>query len=87
MQGLPFTIYHQDTGTTRGLLVGPGIPKLFDANGLPVFQVVTRNIQGQEYKHLQPVEPGHYAFGGSIGHSSDSRWPSDYPLKIHDNTL
>jgi|LSQX01.3.fsa_nt_gb hypothetical protein len=54
-------------------------------------KVVTRNIFGQEYKHLEPYktpEPGKVGWmdGGSFGYGYDSRFRriSKYPLPIHD---
>jgi hypothetical protein len=95
MKGLIIEVFHPKgyEGYTNNLLgaakeallVGEGIPQLFEANGLPVLRIVERNINGiGPYKHLQPVEPGQWAYGGCIGYTNDSRFPSTYPLKIHD---
>lgn len=44
-------------------------------------------------KHVRPVFDGEkevegmWAFGGNIVYSSDSRFPNDYPLKVHDRNM
>lgn len=56
----------------------------------PAVTVVTRFIFGREYKHLVPCDengkplPGWWMFGGNYAKTSDSRFPNDYPLPIHD---
>lgn len=61
-----------------------------DENNLPnnVVRVVTRNIFGVEYKHIEPYDNGGYMFGGCYCASSDSRFDkiSKYPLPLHDRT-
>lgn len=50
-------------------------------------KLVTRFLFGREYKHIEPLaSPQHLGWmaGGNIAHTSDSRFPSDYPLTIHD---
>ena len=50
-------------------------------------KIVTRQIRGREYKHMEPYAPAKgvgWMAGGAIGYSSDSRFMSDYPLQIHD---
>lgn len=55
--------------------------------GLPVCKVVTRTIAGNLYNHVEPIEPGMWANGGAIVHTSDSRFPNDYPMTLHDRDL
>lgn len=62
-----------------------------DENDIPenVVKVVTRNIQGKEYKHIEPYKKASkvgYMAGGSYASTSDSRFSkiSQYPLSIHD---
>ena len=64
---------------------------LIDENNLPenLVKLVTRNLFGQEYKHIEPYAPVKkgcvgYMYGGNIAVTSDSRFPSSYPLKVHD---
>ena len=54
-------------------------------------RIVTRNLFGTEYKHIEPVkrtDAGNvgYMSGGNLAYTSDSRFRrmSDYPLSIHD---
>jgi hypothetical protein len=54
-----------------------------------VVKLVIRNIQGKEYKHIEPYKKATkvgYMFGGSYASTSDSRFSkiSQYPLAIHD---
>lgn len=73
------------------LLVGEGIPELFEAReGEVVLRLVKRNIGGKEYLHVEPTEEitrGRWVmFGGNFIFSSDSRFRnvSQYPLAVHD---
>jgi hypothetical protein len=69
-------------------LCGEGLPELFEAKeDRPAFRVVKRNISGQEYTHVEPWEKPEgrgWMYGGNICCTSDSRFPNQYPLKIHD---
>jgi hypothetical protein len=54
-------------------------------------KIVTRNLWGKEYKHIEPYAkaPGvGWMYGGNIASCSDSRFSdlSQYPLCIHDRT-
>jgi hypothetical protein len=62
-----------------------------DENNIPenAVKLVVRNFGTKEYKNLEPVRlhdknKTTYMYGGNIAYTSDSRFPSDYPLKIHD---
>ena len=62
-----------------------------DEDNIPenVVKVVIRNIQGKEYKHIEPYKKATgigYMSGGSYASTSDSRFSriSQYPLAIHD---
>lgn len=62
-----------------------------DENNPPenLVKLVVRYFGGQEYKHLEPVNrPDNgcvgWMYGGNIASTSDSRFPSQYPLKVHD---
>lgn len=70
---------------TQVLLVGEDIPEIFsEREGLPVVKLVKRVIFGNPYMHVQPVDGVGYSFGGNFCYTSDSRFPNDYPLAIHD---
>jgi hypothetical protein len=50
-------------------------------------KIVERNLFGRIHKHIEPVarpEGAGWMYGGNIACTSDSRFNSDYPLKIHD---
>lgn len=62
-----------------------------DENNPPenLVKIVTRNILGSEYKHIEPYKKATmigYMDGGSYASTSDSRFSriSKYPLAIHD---
>lgn len=60
-----------------------------DEENLPenLVVLVTRHLFGEEYKHLEPyAKPAGlgWMYGGNIACTSDSRFPSQYPLKVHD---
>ena len=50
--------------------------------------LVKRELFGKEYIHAEPVhkKPGMVGpmFGGNFIYSSDSRFPSKYPIPVHD---
>lgn len=55
----------------------------------PALRLVRRTIANKPYIHaepLAPVPPGHvgYMFGGNFIFTSDSRFPSSYPIPVHD---
>lgn len=62
-----------------------------DPENIPdnVVVLVERFICGRVYKHLEPLkspDAGNLGWmaGGNIAYTSDSRFPSDYPLCVHD---
>ena len=74
------------------ILVGEGIegPVTVDLDNPPenVVKIVKRKLFGgkEEYMHIEPYnnEGKWFMYGGNIACTSDSRFPSRYPLKIHD---
>lgn len=76
------------------ILIGDEIegPVSVDLDNPPenVVKIVRRTICGREYMHLEPLDgcgnggSRWYMSGGNIADTSDSRFPSEYPLKIHD---
>ena len=71
----------------RVLLIGEDVPEINDSTGYNVVKLVKRELNGEEYLHVEPIEPGSYAFGGSFIHSSDSRFPTKYPIPVHDRDM
>ena len=64
---------------------------VIDENNLPenLVKLVTRNLFGKEYKHIEPVAKpsgAGWMAGGSLVYSCDSRFRemSEYPLSLHD---
>lgn len=77
------------------ILVGEGIegPVTVDLDNPPenLVKIVKRKLfQGtyneMEHMHIEPYnnEGKWFMYGGNIACASDSRFPSHYPLKIHD---
>lgn len=77
------------------ILVGDGIegPVSVDLDNPPenVVKIVRRRLFGrEEYLHLEPLDGSGnggsrwYMSGGNIANTCDSRFPSRYPLEIHD---
>lgn len=70
------------------ILVGEGIPEIFEGDETNTVKLVRRNLYSGEYLHVEPIEQpagmNGPQFGGSFVYSSDSRFPSDYPIGIHD---
>lgn len=74
------------------ILVGEGIegPVTVDLDNPPenVVKIVRRKLFGdkEEYMHLEPLnnEGKWFMSGGCFASTSDSRFPSRYPLSIHD---
>jgi hypothetical protein len=77
------------------LLVGPGVPEIFEPNGRPVVRLKMSN-GGAGYCHLVPdLCAGKWTqFGGNFAYTSDSRFSEIVekfvghehggPIKIHD---
>lgn len=101
MKGLSVYVYRENAlgDSTNGgisskhdrlILVGSGIPEIFEADeDTPAVKLVKRFIGGREYIHAEPVEwkgEGEIKgiFGGNFIYTSDSRFPSDYPIPLHD---
>ena len=100
MKALPISVYRTDrTGDcTNGgitsrydrllLICDEGFIDI-DENDPPenTVRLVERFICGRIYKHIEPIAPPTHLgwmHGGNIAYASDSRFPSDYPLCVHD---
>ena len=64
----------------------PDGPDLVDEDDPRLVKVVTRHLFGEDYRHIEPYrnEGKWFMSGGNIGYTCDSRFPSRYPLIIHD---
>ncbi|HRW21306.1 MAG TPA: hypothetical protein P5509_04980 [Bacteroidales bacterium] len=100
MTGLYVTVYKDADGSdcsangitscySRLILVGEGVDGPFEVKkGEPYLKFVKRNMGRGEYLHAEPVNFGSGEigpmFGGNFIYTSDSRFPSDYPIPVHD---
>ena len=55
--------------------------------GIPVCKLVTRQIGGEQYLHVEPIGDGQWSAGGTYVASCDSRFPNRYPLSLHDRDM
>lgn len=97
LKGLIVNVYKLDYDCTnegitskvnRITLCGDELPELSEATeSAPAFKIVKRHMFGGEYIHVEPwdaPEGRGWMFGGNVCYTSDSRFPNQYPLKIHD---
>ena len=70
------------------ILVGPGIPEVFDSDEkTPAVVVRERVVFGKRYYRAVEAAKADDAaemFGGCWVYTSDSRFPFDYPIPLHD---
>lgn len=72
------------------ILVGDGVAEVFEESDRnPAIRLIKRKVMGREFWIAAPIEAGFssgfpYMFGGNFLYSSDSRFPSDAPIKIFD---
>jgi hypothetical protein len=98
-KGLLVFVYKNGVGdcTAKGIshdkqqliLVGPGIPEIFEGDETNTVELLKRNVFGVEHLHVKPLHfekgPKHMLMcGGNFVYSSDSRFPSKQPISIHD---
>ena len=70
------------------LLVGEGVPEIFDEDeAYPTVTLIKHQLHGEDRPYLS-VKPYsievHSMMGGNFIWSSDSRFPSRQPIAIHD---
>ena len=98
-KGLLVSVYRSHHGdcTSGGIsskaetliLIGPGIPGIFEGDETNTVELKWKFVGGNEYKYVVPVvgcpsdKVGPMA-GGNFVYTSDSRFPGKYPLSIHD---
>jgi len=71
----------------RVLLVGDGVPEIFEAgDDDEVLVLQKKEISGKTYLFAKPLdsEDSWTMFGGNFIYSSDSRFPNKYPIPVHD---
>jgi hypothetical protein len=74
---------------TQLLLIGEGIPEIFEGDETNTVVLVKRNLCGKEYLHVEPINYDEnnkpwFMAGGNFVYTSDSRFPNKYPISIHD---
>ena len=95
--GLSVSVYRWTLGdcTAGGIsskydsLILEGVPRCpFKGTEENTVRLVKRNLFGGEYIHAEPIkQPEGMAgpmFGGNFIYTSDSRFPSKYPIPVHD---
>ncbi len=74
------------TSYDKAVLTGPGIPEIFEpSDDAPEIQLYLANL-GDGYK-VVPAKHGNGCgpmFGGCFVYTSDSRFPSNQPIALHD---
>ena len=99
-KGLPVNVFRTNYDCTangissnqnRLILIGENIVELFEANkdNSNVVKLIKRKIGEKEYLHCEPISKRPEScngpmFGGNFIYTSDSRFPNDYPIAIHD---
>jgi len=74
----------------RFILLGSDVSGVFEPDRkTPALRLVRRTISGKPYLHAEPLAPVPqgmvgYMFGGNFIFTSDSRFPSSYPIPVHD---
>ena len=97
LMGIPVNVY-RPAGERRGsgitasidrfVLVGEGLPEIFEASeNMPALVLIRRDIDG-EYLHAEPDFPPDrdkvgWMFGGNFVYTTDSR-ATRYPVPVHD---
>lgn len=97
VKGLIATIfrseYNSPTNVMYGkkdvLIVDKEVPEIFgETKDRKAVKLVRREIGDKEYIHAVPMDlkdkRGNVMFGGTFIYSSDSRFPSKYPIPLHD---
>jgi hypothetical protein len=97
MKGMLVSVLRSATDCSNGgvtsthsefLLVGPGIPEIFEARNLPVLRC---EPWYGHYRAVAESKPGWIVenlagpmFGGNFIWTSDSRFPGKHPIPVHD---
>jgi hypothetical protein len=94
-KGLLVTVYRGSSDCTNNgisknydqlILIGEGVPEIFEPNETtPAIYLEKRYFGRETILSAKPNKPGkHQMFGGNFIYTSDSRFPSDAPIKVHD---
>jgi len=74
------------SGKDRALLVGEGIPEIFEADDMPILKIVP-GYGSREYMAIPydcDISKTYAMFGGHFIYSCDGRFPYDHPIHVHD---
>lgn len=75
----------------KAILVGPGVPEIFSVTeDTPALYLQQRTFRGKTTLYVTPTNEsgiGKYGFSGNFIYTSDARFPSDAPIKIHDTDV
>ena len=79
---------------SKFILVGDGVAEIFEpSDDTPAIRLIKRKVMGREFWIAAPMDAefengraagSPYMFGGNFLYCSDSRFPSDAPIKIFD---
>ena len=95
-KGLLVTVYRSNGGDCSNngisnnfdnlILIGDDIPEIFEpCERTPAVYLQKMNFRGETLLSAKPDRPGkHQMFGGNFIYTSDARFPSNSPIKIHD---
>jgi len=75
------------SGHKDALLIGEGVPEIFEQSSERPTLVLRRGPGGRQYVAEPLVQPEGMCgpmFGGHFIYTSDSRFPSDQPIHVHD---
>lgn len=98
MKGLMCNVYEPPGGglsnggissyVTKVCLVGEKCEVFEAREDMPAVHLIRRIIGGRQYVSAEPIEQPKGMcgpmFGGSFIYTSDSRFPNDYPIPLHD---
>lgn len=76
--------------TNKVTLIGPGVPEMYEPDeNAPGVVLVERTIGDKPYIHAEPIDrPDEgcvgWMAGGTFLYTTDSRFPSRYPISLHD---
>lgn len=72
------------------IVIDPRTPGAYSiTKDTPGVKILTKTSKGIDYVYAEPLEPGHYAFGGSFIYTNDGRFDelSRYPIPLHDRQM
>lgn len=87
--GLDCTAGGVTSRATKAILVGEGVPEIFEPTADSPALVLKKKWAGtpREYLYAVPTDVPENAwvtFGGNFIHTSDGRFPCRYPIPVHD---